>query len=362
MNSLVDDYLFYVSSAISNYSKVLLRDDENITLDKLTDIIYDYLNEVFLLKRTIGKIDFDHIINIKLQDYENSLLNIIMEYGLIDRVKLKDKSIKKSYVFVVDTINYFINIERNIYKNADFLYDRIFQSIMRGTSFIDKAFLKEKLIENESEILKLYKDNCDCLKKMNISIDNFGFRTQKISNNMYYLESSYNNEKIYDYNEKEVLYVLKDYQRKIYLNSLENLSLIILKELFENKKNKYFIFVPDYALSKTFIKKVLKIFNVYAIRDSICLLFDIDYYLKIMDYDDIFDGYDIGVHIGYDYGIDDFSLAKYMIIEYDETLDDVIAKNVKNTEIFANGKIGTNNKNKLKDMNIKYFTNIRVGK
>ena len=138
MNSLVDDYLLYVSNTIASYSKVILKNDENIVLDKLTDIVYDYLNEVFLLNQKIGDFDFGHTLSLKLQDNENSLFNLFLQYGLIDRLKLKDKNIRKSYIFVVDTINYFINVEKYILCNINTDID--FEDYTSIRNVIDELF------------------------------------------------------------------------------------------------------------------------------------------------------------------------------------------------------------------------------
>lgn len=362
MNSLVDDYLLYVSNTIASYSKVILKNDENIVLDKLTDIVYDYLNEVFLLNQKIGDFDFGHTLSLKLQDHENSLFNLFLQYGLIDRLKLKDKNIRKSYIFVVDTINYFINVEKYIYKNADFFYNQVSLKILKNQVFIDKNYLKEKLDSSENELEKLYKINCDSIKKINKQIDKFSYKVQSISNNEHFLNTLYKNDKLYDYKESETLYVLKDYQRDVYLNSLENLSINIVKELFENKKNKYFVFVPEYiANSKLALKKLLKIFNVYSVNKQVCFIFDWVSLNKHDYLDEMLTGYEYGVYLNNESNFEyNYENVNYMIIHYDEELEDIVNRYSKSCSIIITGRLNSNIKNKLREQNINKFCNIRV--
>ena len=362
MNSFVDDYLLYISKTITNYSRVLLRNDENVALDKLTDIIYDYLDEVFLLNQKVGNFDFQPVLNLKLQDCENSLFNLFLQYGIVDRLKLKDKNIKKSFVFIVDTINYFINVEKYIYKNADFFYDQVSLKILKSQTFIDRDVLYESLKSNESELENLYKINCESIKKMNNQSDKFSYKLQTISSNEYFLNSCYKNDDLLEYKECETEFVLKAYRKDIYLNSLESLSINIIKELFENKKNKYFVYVPEYiACSINALKKLLKMFDVYCVNQLVCFIFDSASIIKHEHLDNLLEEYEYGVYINSESNLEyTYEAANYMIFLYDEKLEDLIIKYSKTSNIIITGKVATEAKVKLGEQNIDKFCNIKV--
>lgn len=310
MDSLADNYLLCISKSIDNYCQVIFSGNPYIDRNRLIDIIYDYLNEVFLLKKEIKKINYNQTLKVVLSPYANSLLNIMTEYGIVDRIKLKDKNIKKSYIFVVDTIIFFINLEFYVYKKEVYSYDQAYSSVIKNNKFIDKVNLKLLLNNNKKELVRIFNKNrktFQTLDKLNLD-QSFGTIDFKLGKDIIYHKMNYNNDSLINYNYNEFKYVQHDYLTDIYFNCLETLTISIIKEMILGKNYKHFIYIPEYILKKkSNYKRLQNILNIYSISQSICLVLESNYYLK---YKEII--YNLG---------NDYNLAIRLDCELDDNID-----------------------------------------
>lgn len=366
MNSLVDNYLLYISKSVNNYLKVMLKSDKYIDQEKTTDVIYDYLNEVFLLKKSNCKINYNRTFKMKLNDEETSLLNIFTEYGLIDRIKLKDKNIKKSYIFVVDAIRFFINLEIYIYKKQSYSYNQAFSAVIKNTKYLDKQELKVNLNARKGEIIKIFEHDIEIKKqlmKMNLS-PNFNTIEYKIGSNLVFDKTSYLSEELFNYNYREVKYIESGYLTEIYLSCLENMSLKILKELIISKNKKHIIYIPEYILrKKKNIADIKSIFNICSIANSVCFAISIDNYQKYRNSYDLSIYYKVALIIKDEiYDNIDLSNIDYLIVNYsdDSQIDELLKKIDKEKMIIFNGSIPKDIKSKLESLGYKYCVSKKV--
>lgn len=361
MNSLADNYLLYISKSINNYCKIVLKNNEFIDENKTIDVIYDYLNEVFLLKKSINKVNYNQCFKTKLSDEDNSLLNLLTEYSLIDRIKLKDKSIKKSCIFVVDTIKFFINMEIYVYKKNIYSYDQAYVSVMKNNKFLDKASLKNCLDNNKCELIKTFDINVKTKKQLNETNLSFNFNSTdlKISGNYVFNKLNYYNEDILNYNSREVKFVEDNYKCEIYFNCLETLTLKILNELINGKNKKHFIYIPEYILKKkNNVMMLFSILNIYSISNSICLIIDANYYLKYKNSNELNSNYEIALIIK-NYISENLDLININYLIFDE-LDDQEFSNTykkieKKIELIFNASISNEMKQLLNKEGYKYI-------
>ena len=369
MNGLVDKYLLFKSNCIYNGVITLVKNipEFNAKTDKLVDIIYDYLNEVFLLNRSIEKYKLSKTLNIKLNDTENSLFNLFIDYGIVDRIKLKDKSIKKSYIFIVDAINYFAYVEKYISDSADVSYTQMIKRIMKKQHFLDKVMLENAINSSIEELKAIYADNFNRSSKFKSLIyDNkFSVAPTSFGDSNFYVNLNYINDDLYNFKNKEIAYVKDNFKEELFLSNLELFSYFVIEELFGGKKNKYFVSVPDFIVRrKNLFRRACSEVSVYSVRQLVTLIINKNSFTK---YENIIDEaiktYNIGVNINDSIRDDEnFSGAKYFFVNYDDSGDfDLLFKKYNNSsEFIIKNKISSKDKTELINKGVKYFVSKQV--
>lgn len=353
MNGIIDEYLYFKARNITNYVTTVIKSlNRSFKMpNKMSDIIYDYLNEVYLGKENLDTKALSKITGLKATNDVNYFLKLVIDYGGTTRLSLKDKLICESYVFIANATMFFICMESltntNKFGNLSF-EDACKKSYkMVGADF--QHTLKSAISECDNELMKIFYTNVKKMTKFNaaMSNDHFTYESKKMDSKQafYMVNLHFHNEELDSYDGREIDYVQCKYDGELYMSGLEMLTIDIIDALLAKEDKKFFIEVPDYiAERKSYIKMLNTVTKLYAIRKNI--VFVINYGISV-DYPDnvsflIEKGYDIALMkdrpMPSNFVINDI---KYLMIDYSN--DDEFARILKrarnSAEIIISNKL-----------------------
>lgn len=326
MDNLVDAYLEFKAYNVENYTKCVMKhyNSRFKLTNKLIDIVYDYLNEVYLSGDYMSNANLTQITGMKLDRDRNSILALFVDYGAVSRMNLKNKEISDTYLFVVDTILFFIRVESltNTSKFGCDSFESACKKVFKTNEYENDVILKDIFNGYSNEFIALFNSN---LKKNNdfnsLVRDNaFEIEYNKLDDELYLAEYTYNNAILENYDQKEVDYVKKNYTMDIFHYSLQLIILDLIEDLLLEEKKKILIRIPkDIVLKKSLLKVIVDETHIYSIKKNI--IFVIDYSVTEKDetiLDTLYEkGYDIAVNRDMPMPKNfDLGYSKYLLLEY----------------------------------------------
>lgn len=366
MDNLVNTYLEFRASNIEKYVRLVMKHfDSSVKLSiKLLDVIYDYLNEVYLPSEYASEAGLSRVTGLSLDKDRSSIIALMIDYGLVTRAKLKDEDVQSLYLFVVDTILLFVGIESKTisteFNEGDF--NKVLLEVLKEEKFEYDSRIGAIVDGYTNEFNKLFDTIYNKQNKFYLTIleSPFSYKLLPFGDDMYYLNLEYYNQAFVDYEDKEVSNILNDYEFDIFKFGLEYMLIEFVDSLFKQEKKKVFINIPTRVFSKkTSFKVILDMVSIYSIKKNIVL----NYEYSANKYEStvrlLFDkGFTTGIIKNVKFEKDfDLAYAKYLFFEYndDNELKNIVKKTSESTKLVITNDVSVSEKLDCMGLGIKYF-------
>lgn len=363
MDNLIDRYLGFYADMIG--ASVSILSEEVRQNKKFNDVIYDYLNEFALGNDNVDNKELVNAVGFKTSYSKLAFFKLLIDYGIVSRLDLKDIGVYRTYMFIVDATMFFMSLFS--YVNNDRVvnvsFEKLSKKVFKEQQFDEEEYLKEqfnKFIEDiEVVFYKFIK-----LEKVILDItleSNFKLITNKFNDSLELTSIKYFNDDLISYREKEIEFVRKDYEMDIYKIGLMVLGVKLINDNLKGNKRKVFLEISDSILKKKSSLKILidttKIYglrqnlvlaiNYSMVRDSLELvnyLKEQDYEVAIIKNSEMPNNFDLGN-------------AKYLLIDYydDDDFGRICRKCNEDVEVIVTNHISSDKMSRCVAMGVKYF-------
>lgn len=367
MDNLVDQYLEFKAYNISEYTRMVIEyyNPRFRLTNKLIDIVYDYLNEIYLGGDYASNTSLTKTTGLSLDADRNSIMALFIDYAVISRMALKSKETSSIYSFIVDTILFFIRIESltNTSKFGCDSFDSAVKRALRDGEFENEAELNEIFKTNPENFIAFYDDSLRRNNEFNSYIRDNAFElvNHRIDDGLFMSECNYNNEELFKLEEKDVNYVKEKYEVDLFLAGLEIITIDLIQDLLLDQKKKVLVKIPKgIATKKSLMKVVLEKTKVFAVKRNLLLVFDYSVIEKDKNYlSSLYDK-------GYDFAVNkdgpmpknfDLGSSKYLLLEYfnDDEFKGVFRRVGESVGVIITNKLNKVDKLECLGLGIKYF-------
>lgn len=371
MDNLVDSYLLFKSDNVCKYVCELNRfSPTSIELPvKLRDIVYDYLNEVYLGNEVLSKEQLVEITNMHVDNISNSIFKLFVEYGVTTRKALKDKTTSEAYRYIVDAIMLFTCVDgmTNTSKCGDVSFDNTFNKAYRKLELNSEKAIKKVINAHPKGFVNIFKDSLSKNDKFNSTIGNssYIFNNTSIDEKSILIDFEYLNDELFSYEDKEINFVKKDYELDIFRNSLELCCLNVIEDILKGDRKRVFIRIPkEFLMKKANLKVLMDVTHIFGVKRNIILLVDYSLLDSIEGLADtlIDKGYILSINKDKEFG-KMFNLfgVKYLFLEYsdDSEFKNIIRKCSDTVEMFITNRIQKRDRLKCLEFGITHFVKSR---
>lgn len=363
MDNLIDRYLGLYADMIG--TSVSILSDEVKDIEKFNDVIYDYLNEIALGNDYVDNKELVNAVGFKASDSKLAFFKLLIDYGIVSRLELKDIGVYRTYMFIVDATMFFISLFSYVNNDGveNFSLDKLSKKIFKEMEFDEVDYLKEqfnKFIEDIEVVfykfIKLEKVLLDITSESNFKLD-----TMKFNDSLEYVSVRYYNDDLASYRGREIEFVRKDYDLDIYKIGVTVLGVKLVKDNLKGNKKKIFLELPDWLVKKKNSLKVLvAITRIYGLKRNLILTINysmINESLEVVNYL-INEGYVVAINKNSEMPNNfDLGNAKYLLLDYydDDEFGRIYRKCNEDVELVITNHINKENKDRFIEMGIKYF-------
>ena len=363
MDNLIDRYLGLYADMIG--TSVSILSDEVKDIEKFNDVIYDYLNEIALGNDYVDNKELVNAVGFKASDSKLAFFKLLIDYGIVSRLELKDIGVYRTYMFIVDATMFFISLFSYVNNDGveNFSLDKLSKKIFKEMEFDEVDYLKEqfnKFIEDiEVVFYKFIK-----LEKVILDItfdSNFKLNTEKFNDSLELVSINYHNEELSSYRGREIEFIRRDYDLDIYKIGLTVLGVKLIKDNLKGKKRKVFLFVPDEVVKKkNSLKSLIAITKIYGFKRNLILTINYSMIKESLEVVNslISEGYVVAIKKNSEIPNNfDLGNAKYLLLDYynDDEFNRVYRKCSDEIEFVITNHINKENKDRCMEMGIKYF-------
>lgn len=363
MDNLIDRYLGFYADMIGSSVSILSEDVKQNK--KFNDVIYDYLNEIVLGNDYVDNKELVNAVGFKASDSKLAFFKLLIDYGIVSRLELKDIGVYRTFMFIVDATMFFISLYSYVNNESvgEYSLDKLSKKIFKEMEFDEGDYLKEqfnKFIEDvEVVFYKFIK-----LEKVILDItfdSNFKLNTEKFNDSLELVSINYYNEELSSYRGREIEFIRRDYDLDIYKIGLTVLGVKLIKDNLKGKKRKVFIFVPDEVVKKkNSLKSLIAITKIYGFKRNLILTINYSMIKESLEVVNslISEGYVVAIKKDSEIPNNfDLGNAKYLLLNYynDDEFNRVYRKCSDEIEFVITNHINKENKDHCIEIGIKYF-------
>lgn len=363
MDNLIDRYLGFYADMIGSSVSIL---SEDVKLNKkFNDVIYDYLNEIVLGNDCVDDKELVNAVGFKTSYSKLAFFKLLIDYGIVSRLELKDIGIYRTYMFIVDATMFFISLYSYVNNESvgNLSLDKLSKKIMKEMDFDEGDYLKKqfnKFIEDiEVVFYKFIK-----LEKVILDIafdSNFKMISDKFNDSLELVSLKYYNDDLSSFRGREIDFIRRDYDLDIYKIGVMVLGVKLISDNLKGKKRKVFLFVPDDIVKKkNSLKSLIAITKIYGLKRNLILTIN---YSMINESVDVVsslnkEGYVVAIKKDSEIPNNfDLGNSKYLLLDYydDDEFKRIYRKCGDDIELVITNHINRDNKERCIEMGIKYF-------
>ena len=135
MDNLIDRYLGFYADMIGSSVSILSEDVKQNK--KFNDVIYDYLNEIVLGNDYVDNKELVNAVGFKASDSKLAFFKLLIDYGIVSRLELKDIGVYRTFMFIVDATMFFISLYSYVNNESvgEYSLDKLSKKIFKEMEF-----------------------------------------------------------------------------------------------------------------------------------------------------------------------------------------------------------------------------------